>query len=567
MLDFLHIENIAVVKKLDISFFEGFNVLTGETGAGKSVIIDSVNMLLGAKISREIIRHGQDRAVVSAFFSNVSDTVYEKCDEFGIEYDKEDSFSISRTYTGEGKNIIKINSRPATLMQLKEIGSKLINIHGQNESHGFLNKSNQLNLLDEFANSHHILSTYQQYYSSLNLIKSEISDLVEQGKQKDLMTELLKMQIKEIESAKLKDINEEQKLTEVRNKLKGAEKIIKSASVVYKALYKSESGINATVFIEKSIEALKRLSEFEPLADEMAIKLNDIKFEIEDIAERAFEFCSLDGFDNPEKQLEAVEDRLALIQRLEKKYAPTVEGILQFKIDAEKKLKAFENAENRLEELKTEYKKLYKEAVEIAVQLDQLRKSAAERLSNSIKDALEFLDMPKVQFQIDVRKIEKDKNLVLNSYGFNDVEFMIATNVGEELLPMSKIASGGELSRIILALKSSLSDKNEAETVIFDEIDTGVSGSTSQKIGIKLAKISKTTQTLCVTHSAQIAALADYHFLIKKLEKDGRAESDVKILEESERIEEIARIIGGINLTKKQFDAAKELLAQSVHLK
>lgn len=567
MLDFLHIENIAVAKKLDISFNDGFNVLTGETGAGKSIIIDSINMLLGAKISREIIRHGEDRAVVSAFFSDVSEKVYQICDELGIDYDKEDSFSISRAYTIEGKNIIKINSRPATLMQLKEIGSHLINIHGQNESQGFLNKSNQLSMLDEYVNANDTLLSYQQYYTKLNSIKNEIVELAGINKQKDLMTELLKLQIKEIEGAKLKDIEEEDKLIELRNKLKGAEKIVKSSTVVYKALFKSESGITATVLIDKAIEALKRLVDFEPSANDMIEKLLNFKFEIEDIAERAYEFGMLDGIDSPEKQLEIVEDRLAVIQRLEKKYGPSIKEILDFKNDAEEKLRTFENAENRLEELKLEYKKLYSDATSVADKLNEIRWDGAMRLSASVKEALEFLDMPKVQFVIDVKKVAKESGLVLNANGYNDVEFMIATNVGEELLPMSKIASGGELARIILALKSSLSDKKEAQTVIFDEIDTGVSGSTSQKIGIKLATIAKSTQTFCVTHSAQIASLADYHYFIKKTEKDGRAESSVTLLNSEERVEEIARIIGGIDLTKKQYDAARELLVQSKRLK
>ncbi|MBP3495370.1 MAG: DNA repair protein RecN [Clostridia bacterium] len=566
MLDFLHIENIAVAKKLDIDFKCGFNVLTGETGAGKSIIIDSINMLLGAKISKEIIRHGETRAVVSAFFSNVNDDVYKICDEFDIEYDREDVFSITRAFTIDGKNTVKINSRPATLMQLKAIGSKLINIHGQNENQSFINKATHIVMLDEYIDISDLIEQYSAYYLKLNQKKSEISALVEENKQTEMMADMLKYQIKEISSAKLKELDEEEKLVELRKKLKGAEKIVKNSSNIYKVLLKNESGISVTVLIDKAIDALNKLTDVENDAEEMIDKLTSFKYEIEDIAERAYEFGQFDGIEDPEKQLEAVEDRITLIQRLEKKYAPTIAGIIEFKDNAEERLKRLENGEIKLDELKKEYRILHAEASKIAEKMHNERVEGAERLGKLIKEALEFLDMPKVKFKIGVKKNVRDNGVVLSSNGFDDVEFMIATNVGEELSPMNKIASGGELARIMLALKSALTDKNGAQTVIFDEIDTGVSGSTSQKIGIKLAKISKNTQTLCVTHSAQIASLANNHFLIKKSEIDGRAETSIKLLDEKEREDEIARIIGGIDLTDKQYAAASELIKQSREL-
>ncbi len=563
MLDFLHIENIAVIKKLDIDFCGGFNVLTGETGAGKSIIVDSINMLLGAKISKDIIRHGQDRAVVSALFSNVNDGVYQICDEFDIPYDKEDAFSVSRTVTLDGRSSVKINSTPATLMQLKAVGSRLINIHGQNESQAFMNKSNHVRLLDEYAELGDVVEKYAEMYSRLSTIKSEINLLTEENKQKDTMIDILEYQIKEIGAAKLKDISEEEKLSELRNKLRGAEKIIKNSGTVYKALLQNESGISATVLIDKAIEALNRLSDVEEEASELIEKLSGFKYEIEDVAERAKALATFEGFENPQKQLDAVEDRLAVIQRLERKYGGNIEAVIEFKEKAEEKLKCIETAENRIEDLKFEYKKLYAEASEVAKELHGKRVESSLKLSGVVKDALEFLDMPKVQFKIDVRYNEKDGKQVLNACGYDDVEFMISTNAGEELSAMSKIASGGELSRIMLALKSALSDKNGAQTVIFDEIDTGVSGSTSQKIGIKLSHISANVQTFCVTHSAQIASLAKNHYFIKKNEIDGRAETSVVLLDNEQRVEEIARIIGGIDITDKQYAAAKELIRQS----
>ena len=563
MLDFLHIENVAVVKKIDIDFSNGFNVLTGETGAGKSIIIDSINMLLGAKTSKEIIRHGEERAVVSASFSNLSHEVYNLCDEYGISYDKDDSFIISRALTLDGRNTVKINSCPATLAQLKTIGAQIINIHGQNENHSFMNKANHILLLDEFANCEDVIEKYKELYIKLNSIKSEIGKLIEENKQKDAMIDVLEYQIKEISSAKLKDINEEEKLNELRNKLRGAEKLIKSSSVVYKALLQNETGVNVCVLIDKAIDALKKIADVESEANEFIEKLTNFKYEIEDIAERTKEFAAFDGVEDPQKQLEQVEDRLALIQRLERKYGGSVEAVIAFKDVAEKKLKSFESVENRIEDLKFEYKGYYLEAIELAEKLHKIRVKEAKRLSMLVMEALAFLDMPKVKFKICVTLHEKDGKAVLNQFGYDEVEFMIATNAGEELASMTKIASGGELARIMLALKSAMSDKNGADTIIFDEIDTGVSGSTSQRIGIKLAEISKGIQTFCVTHSAQIAALAHNHYFIKKSEKDGRAETSITLLNEDQRIEEIARIIGGIDLTDKQFDAAQELIFQS----
>ena len=563
MLNFLHIENVAVVKKLDIDFGSGFNVLTGETGAGKSIIIDSINMLLGAKTSKEIIRHGQERAVVSASLSNLSDEVYGLCDEMGISYDRDDSFVISRALTLDGRNTVKINSSPATLMQLKAIGSKIINIHGQNENHSFMNKANHILLLDEFAETDNLINSYRELYQKLTSIKSEIARLIEETKQKDTMVDILEYQIKEIASAKLKDIDEEEKLNELRAKLRGAEKLIKSSSVAYKALLQNESGVSACVLIDKAIEALNKIADVEGEANDFIEKLTNFKYEIEDIAERARDFASFDGSGDPQKQLDDVEDRLALIQRMERKYGGSIAEVLNFKAEAEARLKTFENAENKIEDLKFEYKSLYAEATVLASKLHDIRAKEAKRLSIQVLDALVFLDMPKVRFEIRVALHEKDGKPTLNSYGYDDVEFLIATNAGEELSPMNKIASGGELARIMLALKSAMTDQNGADTIIFDEIDTGVSGSTSQKIGIKLAQISKGAQTFCVTHSAQIASLAQNHYFIKKNEIDGRAETSISLLDEAQRVEEIARIIGGIDLTEKQFDAAKELIFQS----
>ncbi|MBO5092209.1 MAG: DNA repair protein RecN [Clostridia bacterium] len=566
MLDILHIENIAVAKNVDIEFGNGFNVLTGETGAGKSIIIDAINMILGAKISKEIIRHGKERAVVSAFFSNVNDEVYALCDEFGIEYDRDDAFLLYRSYSVDGKNIVKINNRPATISQLKQIGALLVNIHGQNENQSFINKSNHISLLDEYCNLDKLLAKYSNYYYQLNEKKNQIASLLEENKKTEAMVDLYNYQIKEINSAKLNDENEEEKLEILRKKLKSAEKIVKSSTNVYKLLCKNESGISTIVLIEKAIDSLNKITDLDPSIDEMMLKLKDFKSEIEDIAERTLELGQLDGIEEPEKQLDIIEDRLTLISRLQKKYGSSIKEIIEYKHEVEEKLSKLESSEILLDRLKKEYKVFHSEACEIATEIHNLRKKGASELSKLVKETLLFLDMPKVEFEISVNELVRDNTPVLSVKGYDDVEFMIATNVGESLSQMSKIASGGELARVMLAIKSTISNKNKAQTIIFDEIDTGVSGSTSQKIGIKLAKIAKSMQTICVTHSAQIASLCDNHFLIKKKEENGRAVTSVTLLDNQSRIDEIARIIGGIDLTEKQYGAAKDLLLQREEL-
>ncbi|MBO5374067.1 MAG: DNA repair protein RecN [Clostridia bacterium] len=567
MLYSLHIENVAVAKNLDIDFQNGFNVLTGETGAGKSIIIDSIGLILGAKASRDIIRHGTDKASVSALFSNVDRRVFDLCDEFGIQYDEDDLLSISRSISIDGKSVSKVNSRTVSLAQLKIISSNLINIHGQNENHAFMDKANHILMLDEYADSHDLLDQYKAVYDKLTALKGEISSLIELNKQKDMMIDILNYQVNEIASAKLKDENEEEKLNDLRTRLRDAEKIIKQSSNAYKVLYQNESGISAVYLIDKAIDSISKLVDVEPSANDMIQKLTSYKYEIADIAENALAFGAFDGVDDPEAQLQIIEARLMLIQKLKKKYGANIAEILKFKNDAEDKLRKFELGEEKIEELRAEYKANYQNALGLAEKLHLVRIEASCKLSKIVKNALEFLDMPKVRFEIEVNKNENNGKITLSQYGFDIVEFMIATNVGEELLEMNKIASGGELSRIMLAMKSAMSDKKGAQTVIFDEIDTGVSGSTSQKIGIKLCNISKLTQTICVTHSAQIAALADAHYFIKKQEVDERAEAHVFLLDSEQRVDEIARIIAGMDVTDKQFAAAKELIKQSNALK
>lgn len=565
MLDILHIENIAVAKCLDIEFNSGFSVLTGETGAGKSIIIDAINIILGAKTSKELIRHGEERALVSASFSGLSEETCRLLDKHAISYDSEDALVISRSFSIDGKTSIKINSRPATLAELKEIGATLVSIHGQNENQTFINKANHILLLDEYCQNEALLAKYFDYYQRLNQKKKQIAELFDEIKKIEANVDLYKFQIKEISSAKLKDENEEEKLIELRNKLKNAEKLLKSSGAVYKLLFKNESGISATVLIEKSIEALNKISDVDPSIEGMIAKLKSFKSELEDIAETTKDLCGVDSLENPDLELDKIEERLGIINRMQKKYGIAIADILSYKAELEEKLRKYQDAERSLEALKGEYKELHTEACVVAGEIHEMRKKGAISLSLAVKDTLLYLDMPKVKFEIVVTENLRDATPVLSSSGYDDVEFMIATNAGDNLSKMTKIVSGGELARIMLAIKSVISG-TKSQTIIFDEIDTGVSGSTSQKIGVKLAKIANTMQTICVTHSAQIAALAENHLLIKKIEREGRAVTTVLALDREKRIDEIARIIGGIDLLESQYEAARVLIDQKDEL-
>lgn len=561
MLDILHIENIAVAKCLDIDFCEGFSVLTGETGAGKSIVIDAINIILGSKASKELIRHGEERALVSASFSNISEEAYNLLDKFDISYDRDDALLISRSFSTDGRTSIKINSRPATLAQLKELGALLVSIHGQNENQTFINKANHILLLDQYCKNEDLLAKYFDYYQKLNQKKKQIAELFDEIKKIEANADLYKFQIKEISSAKLKDENEEEKLIDLRNKLKNAEKILKSSGAVYKLLFKNESGISATVLIEKSIDALNKITDVDPSIENMVSKLKSFKSEIEDIAETTKDLCEVDSLENPDIELDKIEDRLGVISRMQKKYGTTISDILGYKAELEAKMLVWQDSEKALEALKAEYKELHAEACVVAGQIHNARKKGAKELSHAVKETLLYLDMPKVRFEIEVNENTREGTPVLSSSGYDDVEFMIATNAGDNLSKMNKIVSGGELARIMLAIKSVISG-GKSQTIIFDEIDTGVSGSTSQKIGVKLAKIADSMQTICVTHSAQIAALAKNHLLIKKIESDGRAVTTVSLLDKEKRIDEIARIIGGIDLLESQYDAARVLIDQ-----
>lgn len=549
MLQSLHIENIAVIKSLDIDFESGFSVLSGETGAGKSIIIDSINMLSGNRVSREIIRTGEEKATVSAVFTDIGDEAMSILSEYGLDAD--DSVMLQHTVTRDGKTVVKLNGRTVTRTVQKEICKLLINIHGQNDNQRLMNKSTQMTVLDSFANNDALLSEYRAAYGEVTRLKSRIDSLKKSEAEQIRLRDMLEFQLKEINAVKLNPYEEEALVLE-RNRLANIEKIEEKVNFAYKALYSNEKG-SAIYLIDRSVAALNKIADVIPEAKEFSSRLTDYRYEIEDIAlsVRAF----VDSSENPTDQLNKIEARLDAIAKLKRKYGNTVEEIIKFRDDAVAKLDEIENFDNIINDILQGIERETKKALEIAERIRAGRVKAASVITSGVAESLEFLDMPKVRFEI---AINEANELLPN--GIDEVEFLISANSGEPLMPLEKIASGGELSRIMLSLKSVLSDKDGVGTVIYDEIDSGVSGKTSRKIGIKLKEISRGMQVICVTHSAQIASIADNHYLISKRDEDGRTYSGVKLLDDKERVDEIARILGGINVTNAQRTAAQEMI-------
>ncbi len=557
MLTSLHIENVAVIKSADIEFFDGFTVLTGETGAGKSIIIDSINMLLGNKTSRDIIRSGEQSATVEAIFNHFTDSNIQTLTDLGYPPDDEGCILLRRTVSDDGRSQAKLNGRNITLAVLKEVARLLISIHGQYDSQNLLRAANNILYLDDYAQIDEALSGYAEQYERVKAISDEIQSISKDEREKNRIVEIYQFQIKEIDAAKLK-LGEEEELLAKRNMLRNIEKVSKSANFVYRALYSSEKS-SAYQLVERSCEALEKITDVMPKATEYIEKLNSFKYDLEDIAVSVHDILSGD-YENPDKMQDIVESRLDVINKLEKKYGTTIEEVLAFRNNLKKELDSIVNSQDRLIELQKEFSCKFAMLKELANSVSSLRREAALSLEKGIMNELSFLDMSKVEFKIDIVSSNQDDFSRYTPFGFDTVDFLISTNPGEPLKPLASIASGGELSRITLALKSVLNLKESTQTLIFDEIDTGISGSTSQKIGIKLKQVSKTVQVICVTHSAQIAALSHNHIFVSKHEVGGRTETGTKLLSQTERTEEIARIMGGRDITDTLLKSAKELL-------
>ena len=557
MLRILRIENIAVAREVELELGRGFSVLTGETGAGKSILIDGLTLVLGGRISKDMIRPGEKNASVTAIFSDV-ENILPELDGLGIHPDEEGEITVRRVFSEDGKSSTKINGKSASVSELRELSSLLVNINGQNDTHTALDQSTHIDLLDEYSELDR--SAYSGLYREYLDAVRNLKEIKESLRDRSMMTDILKYQIKEIDAAKLSDPEEEEKLEKLRIKLKDIEKISKYTGIVVRALSQSEKGVTAAYMLEKAQAALEQLGGVMENAQELAEKLESMRYEIIDIAEQASDLIDSD-MQNPEEKLDHVEKRLSLISRLEKKYGADISEILSFREEAAKKLDALESGDLAVREAEAALAKAYAAALAEAERLSGIRSENAKILSDQVGASLKYLDMPKARFEVKVsRDYSSDGKEILNPNGCDSVCFMFTANPGYPMKELSKVASGGELSRTVLAIKCALAGKHGVNTVIFDEIDTGVSGATSQKIGMKLRELSKHIQVICVTHSPQVASLADAHFFIHKSEKDGKAESFVRLLTDEERISEIARIIGGVTVTDKQIQAAREML-------
>ena len=525
MLHSLHIENIAVIKSVDIEFSNGFMVISGETGAGKSIIIDSIGLILGAKADKELIRHGESVAAVSALFTELSAITLAQCAELGISPDEDGSIFIHRTISIDGKSGVKINGRTVTLSILKQLAPGLIDVHGQSDTGALTDPEKHVDLLDLYSSSEEVVSAYRERYARLEGVRRDIQDITRKESERERLKEILAYQIKDIDAAKLHD-GEEEELVERKVKIKNSEKIVKNSEFVYKALRGSEKG-SVAYLIDRSITALTQLSGVISEYEGYAEKLRDALSGVEDVAEEVY--AVLDDFDgDPTSSLNEIESRLDKISKLKRKYGLTVKDILEFRDKAKAELDALENYEDTLASLKNEENALYKDALAIADKIHSARVSAADQLKDKICSILEFLDMPGVVFYAKIDVDEADGKKILNKDGYDKVEFYFSANKGADAQSLAKIASGGEIARVMLAIKSVIADKDGVSSVVFDEIDTGVSGKTARKIGLKMRDMSSGLQILCITHSAQIASLADTHYLISKREVGGATETSVK---------------------------------------
>lgn len=549
MLCELQIENVAVIEKARVVFQPGLNVLTGETGAGKSILIDSIMAILGSRTSRELVRTGTQKAVIRAVFRNLPAGVSAQLEQSG--YGDADELMLYREIASEGKSLCRINGMPATAAAIRELCAGLIAVHGQNDSHDLVNPARHLGVLDLFADNGGLHDEYYRVYRELCRVKKEIDALNVDEDEKEKRSELLRFQIEEIEGAQLLP-GEEEALLDRRTRIRHAQTIAQQLGTAYETLNGGDDAEGAAGLLgsaSSALESIRALSaDFETLAD----KLSELYYAAREAASEIASQLESSEFDPGE--LDALEERLDLLYRLKQKYGAGEQEILKYCEEAKRELAGIESSDERLEALYDRQGALYEEAKKLADRLTQTRLDAFEALNRQITEALAFLNMPNVRFTLSHKKGP------LAGSGQDVVEFFVSANAGEEPRPLVKVASGGELSRIMLALKSAMADKDDIGTVIYDEIDTGVSGLAAARIGEKLYQTAQGRQVICITHTAQIAALADTHLLIEKQVRDGRTFTQITELCGDARAEALARMISGDKVTEISLANAKEML-------
>lgn len=556
MLSLLHIENIALIDQADISFGSGFNVLTGETGAGKSIIIDAISAVLGERTSRDLIRTGEKSALVTALFRDLPPLSWFQ--ETGIGPDENGELLISRRIQGDGKNICRVGGVPCTVVQLRTLGSQLIDIHGQHDGQQLLDESCHLAYLDSFGELEPALSAYREEYAKLDALRKQIASLQMDETEKARRLDILQFQIDELESAHLR-LGEEEELDERKAMLRSADQLVAAIEGAYHALFGTDSQDGAASLLAEAEGNLSRVSNLSADLSQLSENLAGLRYGTEDAAERLRDLKN--SFDFSPKELDQVEDRLDHLHRLKKKYGATVRDMLDYLNKIRQELDQIELSDDLLIKLKKQRKAQLAMTRTLAETLSAQRKAAAERLKARIEGELQQLDMTKVRFQTEFSP--KPGKLGLDDTGMDEVRFLMSANVGENLKPIAKVASGGELSRIMLALKNVLAENDSICTLIFDEVDTGVSGRAAGKVAEKMSRLSLTCQVLCVTHLAQIAAMSDYHYSVHKEEKNGRTYTSVETLDRPGRRAELARLTGGAHQSEAILKGAEELLKEA----
>ena len=547
MLELLHIENIAIIERADILFGRGFNALTGETGAGKSIVIDALGAVLGQRTSRELIRTGAEKAFVSAIFSGVPELPWFA--ENQIPYEPE--LGISREIFADGKNSCRVSGKPVTVSTLRKLGVQLIQIHGQNDSQQLFDEATHIGYLDLYAHDEALLADYRQAYDKVSVVQQEIRRLSMDESEKLRLVETLKFQIDEIERAELQS-GEEDELLERRKVLQNAEKLTDAMEAAVSALYGDETSDGAAAMIANAAHALERVSRVSDEMRQLSGKLNDLMYTAQDIADELRD--KKDDLTYSADELEQIEERLDTLHKLKRKYGGSVEDVIAFCEKAKRQLDEVEFASDRIEQLQKKLSALQTAMQEKGMALSAARKMAAEKLQAAISSELMQLDMPKIQFVCEFSAQQPQEN------GLDAVRFLMSANVGESLRPLSKVASGGELARIMLAMKNVLAAEDSVGTMIFDEVDAGVSGRAAQKVAYKLWTVAKGRQVLCVTHLPQIAAMADTEFTVEKRVENGRTYTSVLRLDVAGRRQELARLTGGSMITETTLAGAAELL-------
>ncbi|MCI7801407.1 DNA repair protein RecN [Eubacterium sp.] len=551
MLKTLVIENIAVIKKAQIEFTSGLNVLTGETGAGKSIVVDSINAILGERTSRELVRAGSDNAFVNAYFEDINDDVKLKLNEYDIPIEEDGSLLLSRKISAGGKSVCRVNGLPVTVGILKDIGTHLVNIHGQHDSQALLNPDFHYKFVDAYADCDELLAEYKESFKSFLNIRRQLKSLTSDADERDKQSEILDYQIKELRDADIK-VGEWEELKHRKSVILNSQAILNALNTLLGAVNGDDENQGIQSVLSSSDKEITALLDADSQLKPIIEKLDSA----EDLLESIKDLISdkMESLDFQPDELDKIEERLDILYTFSNKYGETEQDMLYYLADAERKRALFDNSEQDLERLNAEYDSSLEKTQSLALKLSEVRRKAAEKLGEEICSQLEFLDMPGVKF---VTQFSKGN---LSSVGVDKIEFLIRTNPGEEPKPLAKIASGGELSRIMLAIKSIIAKSDSIATLIFDEIDTGVSGKASRKIGLKLKEVGKNAQVICVTHSAQIASAADSHFLIKKEYTDNAAFTQIMPLDFEGRKYELARIMGGLNVTESLLKSAEEML-------